>query len=113
MESQVPGRSSAAPGRDRLGAVSADGKVRTVETLVSVAVIVGMIVLGAFLIHLLNSQHSDRIAAFHYGHSGLPVAGADPAAPRKGRGHAGTGGTARRRHHRGLFSRRRPRKHAG
>jgi hypothetical protein len=56
---------------------------------VTVAVIVGMIVLGMFLIHLLNSQHSDRIAAFHYGHSGMPVAGPAPSVPRRTRGRAG------------------------
>jgi hypothetical protein len=57
-----------------------------VETFVTVAVILGMIVLGVFLIHQLNSQHRDRIAAFHYGRSGLPVAGPDPAARRKAHG---------------------------
>lgn len=70
----------------------------------SVAVILGMIALGVFLIHRLNSQHNDRIAAFHYGRSGLPAAG---PAPRKARGRAGTSGTGRRR-----FSWRRPRKRA-
>jgi hypothetical protein len=85
-----------------------------VETFVTVAVILGMIVLGVFLIHQLNSQHDDRIAAFHYGRSGLPVAG---TAPRKGRGGAGTIGAGRRHDHhgpggRGRFSWRRPRKQA-
>jgi hypothetical protein len=56
-----------------------------VETFVTVAAILGVIVLGVFLIHQLNSHHSDRIAAFHYGRSGLPVAGPAPAAPRKTR----------------------------
>ncbi|MFF9806569.1 hypothetical protein ACF1G5_15795 [Streptomyces coeruleorubidus] len=68
------------------------------ETFVSVAAIIGMIVLGVFLIHQLNSQHDDRSAAFHYGRSGLPVAGPAPAASRKARGR---------------FSRRRSRKQAG
>jgi hypothetical protein len=72
--------------------------VRTVEILVSVVAILGMIVLGVFLIHQLNSQHSDRIAAFHYGRSGLPVAGPASATSRKPRGR---------------FSRRRSRKQAG
>jgi nitrogen fixation-related uncharacterized protein len=36
------------------------------ETLVTVAVLLAMIALGAFLIHLLNGQHEQRIAAFHY-----------------------------------------------
>lgn len=55
------------------------------EIFVTVAAILGVIVLGVFLIHQLNSQHSDRIAAFHYSRSGLPVAGPAPAAPRKAR----------------------------
>ncbi|GGT81693.1 hypothetical protein ACH4HG_09460 [Streptomyces coeruleorubidus] len=57
------------------------------EAFVSVAVILGMIVLGVFLIHQLNSQHDDRIAAFHYGRSGLPVAGPAPSGRRRARGH--------------------------
>ncbi|MEU0383646.1 hypothetical protein [Streptomyces chartreusis] len=52
----------------------------------TVVAILGMIVLGVFLIHQLNSQHSDRIAAFHYGRSDMPVAGPAPAARRKTRG---------------------------
>jgi hypothetical protein len=80
-----------------------------VETFVSVAVILGMIALGVFLIHQLNSQHNNRIAAFHYGRSGMPVAG---RAPHKARGRAGTGGTGRRPGGRGRFSWRRPRKQA-
>jgi hypothetical protein len=85
-----------------------------VEIFVSVAVILGMIVLGVFLIHQLNSQHNDRIAAFHYGRARLPVAG---PAPHKARDRAGTSGTGRRHDHRGpggrgRFSWRRPRKQA-
>ncbi|GHD19472.1 hypothetical protein GCM10010313_50710 [Streptomyces violarus] len=53
------------------------------ETFVTVAVILGMIVVGVVLIRLLNSQHGDRMAAIHYGHTGMPVAG---PAPRKARG---------------------------
>ena len=52
----------------------------------TVGVILAMIALGVVLIHLLNSQHSDHIAAFHYGHSGIPVAGPAPSAPRKAHG---------------------------
>lgn len=37
------------------------------ETAITVAVIIAMIVVGVLLIHLLNSQHEERIAAFHYG----------------------------------------------
>lgn len=57
--------------------------MRTVETIVTVIVITAMIALGVLLIHRLNSQHDDRIAAFHYGRSGLPLAGPAPSAPRK------------------------------
>ncbi len=57
--------------------------MRTVGTFVTVAVILGMIAFGVLLIRLLNSQHGDRMAAIHYGHTGMPVAG---PAPRKARG---------------------------
>lgn len=67
----------------------------------SVAVILGMIVLGVFLIHQLNSQHDDRIAAFHYGRSGRPAAGPAPSDRRKAHGRAGMSGTGRRHDHRG------------
>ncbi|MDW4907246.1 hypothetical protein RB628_18280 [Streptomyces sp. ADMS] len=56
------------------------------ETFVTVIVSIALVVVGVFLIHRLNSQHSDRIATFHYGHSGMPVAGPPP----------GTSGTRRR-----------------
>ncbi|MFF7792904.1 hypothetical protein [Streptomyces sp. NPDC007991] len=56
------------------------------ETFVTVAAILGMIVIGVFLIHQLNSHHGDRIAAFHYGRSGLPLTGPAPAAAHKTRG---------------------------
>ncbi|MEU9266320.1 hypothetical protein AB0E04_12820 [Streptomyces sp. NPDC048251] len=58
------------------------------ETFVVVIVILAMIAVGVFLIHRLNSQHSERIAAFHYARSGTPVAGPgpSPATPRKTRG---------------------------
>ncbi len=36
------------------------------ETAITVSVIIGMFILGALLIHLLNGQHNERIAAFHY-----------------------------------------------
>ncbi|BAC72497.1 hypothetical protein AQJ43_21950 [Streptomyces avermitilis] len=36
------------------------------EIFVNVLVLLAMIALGVLLIHLLNSQHDDRIAAFHY-----------------------------------------------
>ncbi|WNF68124.1 hypothetical protein RJD14_15380 [Streptomyces sp. CGMCC 4.1456] len=53
---------------------------------VIVAVILGMIALGVVLIRLLNSQHGDRMAAIHYGRTGMPVAGPAPSARRKVRG---------------------------
>ncbi|WP_063835359.1 hypothetical protein [Streptomyces sp. NRRL S-118] len=36
------------------------------ETVITTAVILGMIALGVLLIHLLNAQHDQRIAAFRY-----------------------------------------------
>ncbi|MFI6009627.1 hypothetical protein ACIBAG_12505 [Streptomyces sp. NPDC051243] len=68
------------------------------ETFVTVIVILAMIALGVLLIHLLNSQHGDRIAAFHYGRSGLPVPGPGPglsARRRKGHGRARASSTPR------------------
>lgn len=60
----------------------------------TVIAIIAMIAFGALLIHQLNSQHGDRIASFHYGHTGIPVAGS----PRKARGRrARATGTGRRR----------------
>ncbi|MER7181415.1 hypothetical protein ABT404_18360 [Streptomyces hyaluromycini] len=35
-------------------------------TLVAVAVLLVVIAVGVVLIHLLNVQHDERIAAFHY-----------------------------------------------
>jgi hypothetical protein len=37
-----------------------------VETAVTVAVIIFVIIAGMFLIHRLNAQHDERIAAFRY-----------------------------------------------
>ncbi|MGW1717927.1 hypothetical protein [Streptomyces sp. GQFP] len=56
------------------------------ETFLTVIVTLAMIAVGVLLIHRLNSQHDDRIASFHYGRSGTPVAGpapSTPSAPRK------------------------------
>ncbi|MCX3287129.1 hypothetical protein OR263_10470 [Streptomyces sp. NEAU-H22] len=52
------------------------------ETFVTVSVILGMIVVGVVLIRLLNSQHGDRMAAIHYGRTGMPVAGPAPSKDR-------------------------------
>ncbi len=37
------------------------------ETVITVLAIIAMIVIGVLLIHLLNGQREQRIAAFHYG----------------------------------------------
>jgi hypothetical protein len=37
-----------------------------VDTVITVTAIVAMIIVGMFLIHLLNAQHAERITAFHY-----------------------------------------------
>ncbi|MEU2712986.1 hypothetical protein [Streptomyces sp. NPDC007205] len=36
------------------------------ETVVAVAVLIVAIIAGVFLIHRLNTQHAERIGAFHY-----------------------------------------------
>jgi hypothetical protein len=85
--------------------------VSTVETFVTVLVILAMIALGAFLIHLLDAQHGERIAAFHYGRSGTPVSGPAAPAPRKAHGRVGTSTAGLRRDHRdGGRGRLRPRR---
>lgn len=62
-------------------------------TFVTVAVIVAMIAFGVVIIHMLNSQHSKGISAFHYARSGLPVPGPDSPVQRGARGRAGASGT--------------------
>lgn len=44
------------------------------ETAVTVAVIIFVIIAGMFLIHRLNAQHDERIAAFRYSNA-LPGIG--------------------------------------
>ncbi|MEU4970113.1 hypothetical protein [Streptomyces smyrnaeus] len=44
------------------------------DALVTVAVIIAMIALGVLLLHRLNAQHDQRIAAFRYS-AALPVRG--------------------------------------
>ncbi|MFD3582658.1 hypothetical protein [Streptomyces sp. NPDC058683] len=41
----------------------------------TVAVVMAMIALGVLLIHLLNRQHSDGIAAVHHGRTRATVRG--------------------------------------
>jgi len=87
-------------------------------TVLAVVLPLVMIALGVLLIHLLNAQHSERIAAFHYGRSWTTARGPAPSVPRKAGGPAGPSGTDDRRDHRdggrGRFRpRRRTRKGAG
>ncbi|WP_405734110.1 hypothetical protein OG885_21630 [Streptomyces sp. NBC_00028] len=56
------------------------------ETLVTALVLVAIVALGAFLIHRLDALHGDRIATFHYGRSGMPVAGPPGSSGRRKRG---------------------------
>jgi hypothetical protein len=51
--------------------------------LVTMIVLLAAIALGVLVIHLLNAQHDERIAAFHYGHPGPAVPG--PGSPAPGR----------------------------
>jgi hypothetical protein len=60
---------------------------------VTVVVILAVIALGVLLIHLLNSQHGDRIAAFHYGRFGMPAPGPARSVPHRTHGRTGTSGT--------------------
>lgn len=66
------------------------------ETFVTAIVVLAMIAFGVLLIHMLNSQHSDRMTAFHYGRTGMPAPGAAPSAPRKTHDRVGVSGTAGR-----------------
>ncbi|MFD7136738.1 hypothetical protein [Streptomyces sp. NPDC059894] len=70
------------------------------ETFVTVVAILALIALGVLLIHLLNAQHSDRIAAFHYARYGMPVAGPAPPVPRRPRDRARASGSGARPGHR-------------
>jgi hypothetical protein len=66
--------------------------VTTVGILVTVIVLLAAIALGVLVIHLLNAQHDERIAAFHYGHPGPAVPRPGSPAPRKARGRDGASG---------------------
>ncbi|WP_338684411.1 hypothetical protein QD712_28925 [Streptomyces acidiscabies] len=70
------------------------------ETFVTVAVIVGVLVLAVLLIRLLDAQHGDRTSAFHYGRSGLPLPG--PASPASRKRAAGRRRLHLRRPHQGV-----------
>ncbi|MGW8065017.1 hypothetical protein ACVV2G_22795 [Streptomyces ziwulingensis] len=55
------------------------------DTLVTVIVLLAVIAAGAFLIHRLNAQHGDRIAAFHYRRDGVVAPDREPPAGQSGR----------------------------
>ncbi|WP_407563952.1 hypothetical protein [Streptomyces sp. 184] len=40
--------------------------MNNVETLVTVLILLGMIALGALVLHLLNAQRAERLANHHY-----------------------------------------------
>ncbi|ATW49608.1 hypothetical protein [Streptomyces peucetius] len=61
------------------------------ETAITVSVIFAMITIGVLLIHLLNGQHNERIAAFHYGDA-LPGIGRRGRKSHRPAGHAGSPG---------------------
>jgi hypothetical protein len=69
------------------------------ETFVTVVVLLAMVALGAFLIHRLNNQHDERIAAFRYSRSRPAARGPAPSAPQRVRGRAATSGTGDRQDH--------------
>ncbi|TRO60634.1 MULTISPECIES: hypothetical protein [unclassified Streptomyces] len=67
------------------------------ETFLTVVVILAMVALGAFLIHRLNNQHDERIAAFRFSRSLPAVRGPGPSAPPQVPGPAATSATGDRR----------------
>nr|WP_237330355.1 hypothetical protein [Streptomyces sp. BA2] len=80
------------------------------DTVITVALVLAMIALGAFVIHLLNDQHTERIALHRYsnrlpGHPGAH----NPAPPPPG-GTASPTVRARRDHRDGGRGRLRPRR---
>ncbi|WP_405638729.1 hypothetical protein [Streptomyces sp. NBC_00019] len=81
------------------------------ETFVTAVVLLAMVAVGVLLIHLLNTQHDERISAFPYGRSRATVRGPAPSAPQEPRGRAGTSGAGHRREYRdGGRGRLRPRR---
>ena len=59
------------------------------EIAIALSVIIAMIIIGVLLIHLLNGQHHERIAAFHYGDT-LPGIGRRSRKGRRPAEHAGS-----------------------
>lgn len=60
--------------------------------LVTVIVLLAAMALGLLVIHLLNAQHDERIAAFPYGRPGPALPRAGSPAPRKAGGRDGASG---------------------
>jgi hypothetical protein len=82
------------------------------DVLVTVLALLAVIAAGVFLIHRLNAQHGDRIAAFHYGRDGVVAPGRKPTGRKPTRRTAATtNGAGERRDHRdGGRGRLRPRR---
>ncbi|MGW1609225.1 hypothetical protein ACWCQZ_07425 [Streptomyces sp. NPDC002285] len=59
------------------------------EIAITVSVVIAMIIIGVLWIHLLNGQHDERIAAFHYGDT-LPGIGRRSRKGRRPAEHAGS-----------------------
>ncbi|MEU0369638.1 hypothetical protein ABZ070_05120 [Streptomyces sp. NPDC006283] len=59
------------------------------EIAITVSAIIAVIIIGVLLIHLLNCQHDERIAAFHYGDT-LPEIGRRSRKSRQPAEHAGS-----------------------
>jgi hypothetical protein len=53
------------------------------EISVTMIVVLAVVAVGVLLIHLLNSQRDERIAAFQYGRSRSAVPGSVPSVPRR------------------------------
>ncbi|MEU2158807.1 hypothetical protein ABZ532_27990 [Streptomyces sp. NPDC019396] len=66
------------------------------EIAITVSVIIVMIGIGVLLIHLLNGQHDERIAAFRYGDA-MPGIGRRSRKGRRPAEHAGSPGATPRR----------------
>ncbi|WP_406355414.1 hypothetical protein OHB56_23035 [Streptomyces sp. NBC_01635] len=69
------------------------------ETAVTVAVIIFVIIAGMFLIHRLNAQHDERIGAFRYSDA-LPGIGRQPRKSPRATAPKGPPADAARREHR-------------
>ncbi|EPH42319.1 hypothetical protein ABT390_13165 [Streptomyces aurantiacus] len=83
------------------------------DTGITVAVLIAMIALGAFVIHRLNAQHAERIALHHYSRR-LPARDGAPGSTRPQPGGtappAAPGVRVRRDHRDGGRGRFRPRR---